>query len=664
MQHSNGRDIGRTRSTIFNVISSNSNGLANAADHSLEQVAENMGKGRRGVLSGEWMAAISSLVLLAVGLLMDHIFRPVWFGNSIRPLFYVVAYAPVAIPVIGRGLKLAVRGEIFTEFTLMTIATLGAFLIAEYPEAVAVMVFYAIGELFQGAAVRRAKRNIKALLDVRPATATVYRQGTFATVDPSSVEVNETIQVRPGERVPLDGTLTTQASAFNTAALTGESEPRVIEHGSQVLAGMINDDRVVELKVTRKFEDSALSRILALVEHAQGRKARTELFIRRFARAYTPIVVFLALSVVVVPYFFVGMYDFREWLYRGLIFLVISCPCALVVAIPLGYFGGIGAGSRNGILFKGSTFLDNMARLEVAVFDKTGTLTMGNFSVKRTVSLAKQEDQWLPRVAALASTSNHPVSRAIVKHVGATSVKVSNVQELRGLGLVGHVDGEEIIAGNERLFRQKNIPFPNVSESDGSALAVAVGNVIAGYAVITDDVRHDARQAIKELHAMKVRTMMLSGDRQQVVDEVASTLNIDGAYGELLPEMKVEKLSDIRRDSKGIVAFVGDGINDAPAIAASDVGIAMGALGSDAAIETADVVIQGDQLPKIAAAVKIGKATRSIVWQNISLAFGVKLIVLALGTLGLASMWEAVFADVGVALLAILNAVRIQYKKF
>lgn len=644
-----------------------------AAAISVEQLAEkannplnNGNEESKHWIDNEWLMAGISFVLLAVGLVLDFFVKPGWFSNTIRLMWYAVAYIPVGLPVVMKGIRLALRGEVFTEFFLMGIATIGAFYVGEYPEGVAVMLFYAVGELFQGAAVNRAKRSIKALLDVRPDTASVLRNGDYVTVDPTEVKVNETIQIKAGERVPLDGEMLSEGSSFNTAALTGESKPSAIDKGETVLAGMINEDRVVELNVTKLFNDSSLARILTLVQNAQGRKAKTELFIRRFAKVYTPIVVFLAIGLTLLPYFFVGNYVFNEWLYRALIFLVISCPCALVVAIPLGYFGGIGAGSRNGILFKGSSYLDRMTRVDTVVMDKTGTLTKGVFRVQTVISTGLDEKVWIPLAAAVESQSTHPIAKAVVEYArGGQKPPVENLEEIKGHGLKGVVDGKEVLAGNGKLMRKFNIALPkDVDRIAETIVLVAVDGKLAGYLTISDEIKEDAKSAIQQMHSLSIKTVMLSGDKQAVVDSVAKALNIDQAFGDLLPENKVEKVEEIKRGKKEALAFVGDGINDAPVLAISDVGIAMGGLGSDAAIETADVVIQTDQPSKIVTAIQIGKATNAIVWQNIALAFGVKIIVLALGAWGVASMWEAVFADVGVALLAILNAVRIQRMRF
>jgi Zn2+/Cd2+-exporting ATPase len=620
----------------------------------------------RPLITREWLSAILSIVVLSIGLILDTWIKPQWFNGWARVVWYTAAYIPVGIPVLIRAVKLAVKGEIFTEFLLMSIATIGAFYIGEYPEGVAVMVFYAVGELFQDAAVNRAKRSIKALLDVRPAIASILRGDKYVEVDPAQVQIGETLQVKVGERVALDGEILSDGSSFNTAALTGESKPTSINKGEPVLAGMINETSVVQVKVTKLFNDSSLARILTLVQNAQGRKAKTELFIRRFAKIYTPIVVFLAVGLTLLPYFFVDEYNFHQWLYRALIFLVISCPCALVVAIPLGYFGGIGAGSRNGILFKGSSYLDRITRVDTILMDKTGTLTKGTFKVQEVINKSLDHKMWLPLVAALEKQSTHPIAKAIVEYAqNAQFPAVQQLEEIKGYGLKGQVEGKEVLAGNAKLLRKYNIPVdPELDAIIDTVVVVSVDKKLAGYITIADEIKEDAPRAIEEMHAIGLKTIMLSGDKQSVVNKVAASLKIDTAFGDLLPEDKVKKVEEIKKGKKEALAFVGDGINDAPVLAISDVGIAMGGLGSDAAIETADVVIQTDQPSRIITAIKIGKATNRIVWQNIAFAFGVKIVVMALGAWGVASMWEAVFADVGVAMLAILNAIRIQRMKF
>ena len=612
-----------------------------------------------------WGSGMVSFVILLTGIAADQLGQPSIFQGWIRIGWYVLAYLPVGWPVLVKGWKSIVKGDVFTEFFLMGIATLGAFAIGEYPEAVAVMLFYAIGELFQDAAVNRAKRNIKALLDIRPDSASVFRGGQTVSVHPEEVQIGETIQVKPGEKVPLDGEMISEKGSFNTSALTGESKPATYNKGENVLAGMVNLDRLIELKVIRRFNESSIARILELVQNATSRKAKTEQFIRKFARVYTPIVTFLAIGLAFLPYFFVEDYVFEAWLYRALIFLVISCPCALVVSIPLGYFGGIGAASRKGILFKGSNFLDLMTSVNTVVMDKTGTLTKGVFEVQKAVTMEGSTLDWLSLTAAMESKSTHPIAKAITEYAKKQGGEISEPEqqeEIAGHGLKGIVNGKHVLVGNQKLLDKEGIvTHTDAAGEVNTVIHVAVDQKYAGYLVIADELKEDAVQAINELHKLGVRELiMLSGDKNAVTQQVAKSLGIDKAFGDLLPEQKVEKVEELKKDTSRVIAFVGDGINDAPVLALADVGIAMGGLGSDAAIETADVVIQTDQPSKIATAIQLGKQTKRIVWQNISLAFGVKLIVLALGAGGLATMWEAVFADVGVALLAILNAVRVQ----
>lgn len=615
----------------------------------------------------EYVPAMTSFFLLLSALLLDHIVVPTWFNGYTRIVWYAVAYFPVGLPVVIDALKAILRKDVFSEFFLMSIATIGAFAIGEYPEGVAVMLFYAVGELFQSAAVKRAKGNIKALLDVRPDSATVLRNGSLSNVKPESVVIGETIQVKAGEKVPLDGILITSHSSFNTAALTGESKPNTIQKGEMVLAGMINVGGVVDIKVTKLFSESSIARILDLVQNATARKAQTELFIRKFARIYTPIVVLLALLLTFSPYFFVNDYVFSVWLYRALIFLVISCPCALVISIPLGYFGGIGAASHNGILFKGSNFLDLMTKVNTVVVDKTGTLTKGVFKVQKVYSPILSEEDFIDLVTSLESKSNHPIAKAIVEFGGENREKINltEIVEIPGHGLKAIFSGQIVLAGNSKLLKKFNISYPEeINTIVDSIVLVAMNDDFMGYITVSDEVKEDARLAVDSLKSLNIELIMLSGDKQAVVNDVATKLGITEAFGDLLPEGKVNKVEFLKQDKTRTLAFVGDGINDAPVLALSDVGIAMGGLGSDAAIETADVVIQTDHPSKISTAIKIGKATKKIVWQNIILAFSVKAIVLALGAGGIATMWEAVFADVGVALLAILNSIRIQRMNF
>ncbi|WP_429653648.1 heavy metal translocating P-type ATPase [Spirosoma lacussanchae] len=614
--------------------------------------------------------AISSLVLLLGGIALDN-YATTWFNDPWRFIWYVVAYLPVGWPVLRRAWSSSIRGDVFTEFFLMSVATLGAFAIREYPEGVAVMLFYTIGELFQDAAVLRARRSIKALLDVRPDEVTVLKNGKVQVVKAATVAVGDVVQIKPGEKVGLDGTMRSASGTFDTAALTGESVPRTIEKGEAVLAGMINRQSLVEMDVTTPYQDSKLSRILKLVQQATGRKAQTQEFIARFAKIYTPIICLLAVLITVVPYFFVADYRFADWLYRGLVFLVIGCPCALVISIPLGYFGGIGAGSRQGILFKGSVFLDLMTQVKTVVMDKTGTLTKGVFKVQEVKPVGIDATELTRLTAALESKSTHPVATAIIDHAdtGHETVSVEGVEEITGHGLKGIVEGKEMLAGNAKLLRKFNVAFDEgLTKIPYTIVMTAIDGKFAGYFTIADEAKPDATDAVKRLKADGIRTVMLSGDKSAVVEAVAKQVGVDEWHGDLLPEDKVTQVERLKAElagnPKAKLAFVGDGVNDAPVVALADVGMAMGGLGSDATIETADVIIQNDEPSKIATAAEIGRATRRIVWQNITLSMVVKAIVLILGAGGLATMWEAVFADVGVAMLAILNAVRVQNLKF
>jgi Cd2+/Zn2+-exporting ATPase len=611
-----------------------------------------------------YIPAIISFVMLILGIIVDYFDLIPQFEGYVRVVWYTIAYVPVGFPVIKEGWKNVIRGDVFTEFFLMSIATIGAFIIGEYPEGVAVMLFYAVGELFQNAAVNRAKSNIKALLDVRPNEALVYRNNDYISVNPETVEIGEKVQVRVGEKVPLDGILLSEKGSFNTAALTGESKPDTITKSEKVFAGSINLDGVIEIETSKEFKDSSIARILDMVQNATARKSKTELFIRKFARIYTPIVVFLAIGVTVLPYFFVDDYVFRDWLYRALIFLVISCPCALVISIPLGYFGGLGAASKNGILFKGASFLDAMTTINTLVMDKTGTVTKGVFKIKEVVNdSAFAKAEFMQYLMAMEEQSTHPIAKAILEYKAeGEDFVATEVSEIAGKGLRGIVNGKNVLVGNKALMIANKIEVPTETETIvESIVLIAIDNRFAGYVVIADELKNDAKETITSLHKVGIKNiMMLSGDKDSITQKVASELSIEKAKGGLLPEDKLNEVEKLKQNPEKKIAFIGDGINDAPVLAASDVGIAMGGLGSDVAIETADVIIQTDQPSKVVRAIKIGRSTRKIVWQNIGLAFGVKVIVLILGAGGLATMWEAVFADVGVALLAILNAVRLQ----
>lgn len=616
-----------------------------------------------------YIPTIASLLLLLGGIGMDY-FGTSWFEGLIRFAWYLAAYLPVGGKVLAYAAQNIAKGDVFNEFFLMGIATLGAFFIGEYAEGVAVMLFYVIGEHFQESAVDRSRKSIKALIDNRPDTVNVLRNGSFEETHPSSVKIGQTIQAKAGEKIPLDGKMLSDSSYFNTDALTGESTPRTIRKGETILAGMVNLENVIEIKVTAAYENSTLSKVLKLVEQASGRKAKTQRFITRFAKIYTPIVVFLAVALTLVPFLFVAEYIFEDWLYRALVFLVISCPCALVISIPLGYFGGIGAASKNGILFKGSNFLDLITQVDTVVLDKTGTLTKGVFEVQEVKVLENSRftrESLLSITAALESQSTHPIARALTEYRGKSTDfhQVSDVKEISGHGLKGTVDGMSVLVGNGSLLKKFNIPYPlSLDHEINSLVIVAIENEYVGHITISDKVKDDALETVQKLQREGIGDIiLLSGDKTSITVDLADKLGINQAFGDLLPQDKMTKVEELKNEGKTIL-FAGDGINDAPVITLADVGIAMGGLGSDAAIETADVVIQDDRPSKIATAIRIGKRTKQIVWQNIGMAFGVKAVVLAFGAFGVASLWEAVFADVGVALLAILNAVRIQKMKF
>jgi len=607
---------------------------------------------------------LTALLILIIMLTLE-------FGFKYQPPFpvnliiFLIAFGLAGYNVLGMAWRKAKHFDFFNEFFLMSVATIGAFSIGSYSEGVAVMVFYSIGEWFQDAAVNRAKKSIKALLDIRPDKVTVMRDGKPIETDPKTVEVDEIIQVKAGEKVALDGELYSDAATFNTAALTGESKPDTKRKGEKVLAGMINLDKVSEVQVKSLFKDSKLSKILEMVQDATARKSQTQLFISRFAKIYTPIVFALALLVCFAPYFFVDTYNFHQWFYRALVFLVISCPCALVVSIPLGYFGGIGLASRNGILFKGSNFLDVMTKINTVIMDKTGTLTKGVFKVQEVVTDNFDKNELVKYAAAIEANSTHPIAKAVVQYAGehATELKAENVEEISGHGLKGIISGKIVLAGNAKLLKKFNVTYPgDVDTLVDTVVVLTVDNRYVGYITIADEIKEDAKEAIEKMHSLKLQTVMLSGDKQAVVAKVAKALGIDQAFGDLLPDGKVQKVQGFK-DAGNRIAFVGDGVNDAPVVALADAGIAMGGLGSDATIETADIVIQNDQPSKITTAIKIGKITSRVVWQNITIAMVVKVIVLVLGAGGVANLWEAVIADVGVALLAILNAVRIQRMK-
>ena len=612
---------------------------------------------------------IFSFLMLMAGVLLEYA-QTSWFALPyVSLVWFLAAVAPVGLPVMAEAWEHLMKKEYFSEFMLMTIATIGAFCIGEYPEGVAVMLFYAVGEQLQDSAVDKARDNIRALLDMRPRTASVFRKGQYSIVSPEAVETGETIEVKVGEKVPLDGVLQNEVGVFNTAALTGESLPRSVRQSGEVLAGMIPVNETIRLSVTKLYSQSTLARMLEMVEEAAECKAPTELFMRKVARYYTPAVIGIAFLIPVLPFLYSlvqpsFIYLFASWLYRSLVFLVISCPCALVVSIPLGYFGGIGAASHKGILFKGGNYLDAITKADTFVFDKTGTLTTGNFRVCRIETAGiYSEAEVLKYIASAESKSNHPMAKAVVEYAKqqqAALYPVGAVTEIAGYGLEAYIGGKQILAGNYRLMDKYGIAYPEgLHEMPESLILCACNGIYAGVVVMEDELKDDAVEAIRGLKQQGIRHFeILSGDKTALVQNIAHRLDIRHAYGDLLPADKVARLQKLD-DEKHCVAFVGDGINDAPVLALSDVGIAMGGLGSDIAIETADVIIQDDSLSKLVTAVRIGKYTRRIIWQNIILAFLVKFAILALGTVGVATLWEAVFADSGVALLAIFNAMRI-----
>ena len=615
-------------------------------------------------INKDYIIPIITLFFLLLGICLDF-YDASFFKSPLPLIWFGILYIAVGGPIVKKAAQLVIKRNIYNEFVLMSVATIGAFLIGSYEEGVAVMLFYVVGELFQEAAVNKAKRSIEALLKVQVEEVSVLENGNITIKHPREVQIGQIIQTKAGEKIALDGELVSKDAVLNTAALTGESLPDNKVKGDMVLAGMVNLNKVIEIRTTNKYEDTKLSKILKLVQEAVGRKAKTQLLISRLAKIYTPIVFWLAITLVIVPYFFLGdAYEFQMWFERALIFLVISCPCALVISIPLGYFGGIGAGSRNGILFKGSNFLDLMTKVDTIVMDKTGTLTKAVFEVQEVVAIDFDKNLMLELTALLEANSTHPIAEAVVKYTNIenSSLKANDVEEISGHGMKGKVGDYEVLAGNTKLLEKFKIPFDeSLKHNTETIVVIAINQKYTGYITIADTIKDDAEEAITSLHDIKKITevIMLSGDKQLVVDKIAKQLGIDKAIGGLLPEGKIKEVEKLKKQGR-IVAFIGDGINDAPVITISDVGMAMGGLGSDAAIETADVVIQTDQPSKIATSIKIGNATNKIIWQNITLALGVKILVLILGALGMATMWEAVIADVGVALLAILNAVRIQ----
>ena len=576
---------------------------------------------------------------------------------------YIVSYCIVGLDIVWKAVRNITRGKVFDENFLMTIATIGAFAIGEFPEAVAVMLFYQIGELFQSYAVDKSRKSIASLMNIRPDFANVKRDNQIIKVNPEEVKIGETIVVKPGEKIPLDGIIVEGNSLVDTSALTGESIPKEVGSGDEVLSGCINQNGLLTIKVEKEFGESTVSKILDLVENASSKKSKSENFISKFAKYYTPIVVITAVLLAIIPPFILKDATFIDWLYRALTFLVVSCPCALVISIPLGFFGGIGGASKMGILVKGSNYLEALSKAEIVVFDKTGTLTQGVFKVQKIHPVDISKEELIELTAHAESYSNHPISVSIREAYGKEIEhnRIEKIQELPGLGVIAKVDEKEILAGNEKLMKQKKIQYSKCEEI-GTIIYIAIENKYAGYIVIADEIKEDAKKAIKELKKNNIsKTIMLTGDKKEVGESVAKKIGIDQVYTELLPDGKVEKMEKLLKETSqtGKLVFVGDGINDAPVLALSDIGIAMGGLGADSAIEAADIVIMTDEPSKIVNAIKISKKTMRIVKQNIIFAISIKVAVLILSAFGLSNMWEAVFADVGVSVIAILNALRV-----
>lgn len=578
---------------------------------------------------------------------------------------FVLSYLFVGGPVWVKAYRSFKNGTIFSEFFLMGIATVGAFAIGEYTEGVAVMLFYMIGEYAQHGAVTKARHSIKMLIDQQPDIATVERNGTAIMVHPSQIKIGDVVRIKPGEKVPLDGELITEKASLNTAALTGESKPMTRTLGEEIWAGSINQNNPIRIKVTRGYKDTKLAHILEMVQEASKRKAPTQRFMTKFAKIYTPIVVWLAVSITFLPYLFLEQYVFQDWFYKALVFLVVSCPCGLVISIPLGYFGGIGAASRNGILLKGSDYLDRLRKMNILFMDKTGTLTEGTFGVQEVIAHnGISDNELITYAASLEQHSSHPIGKAILAFKnGHDLYHVEDQQEVSGQGLTGIINQKEVLVGNRNLLEERGVKVLEANYSDPyTYVHVALGGKHAGTISISDRIKPDSKRAIQQLKESGIeRIVMLSGDNPEVVSYVAGDLGIGEAYGRLLPDEKFKYVE--KALGKGdIVGFIGDGVNDAPVITLADVGIAMGGIGSDATVETADVVIQTDEPSKVAKAIDISRFTHKIVWQNIGFALGIKVLVMGLAAVGLASMWEAIFADVGVALIAIANAIRVQYK--
>ncbi len=600
---------------------------------------------------------VISLVLFLVAFIID--FNNKWINNTI----YIVAYIIVGLEIIKKAIRNITRGKVFDENFLMTVATIGAFGISEFPEAVAVMLFYQIGELFQNYAVDKSRKSISDLMDIRPDFANVEKNGEIQKVDPDDVKIGEIIVVKPGEKIPLDGYIVDGKSSLDTKALTGESLPREVAEGEEVLSGFVNLNSVIKIKVTKEYGESTVSKILDLVENASSKKSKSENFITKFAQYYTPIVVIIAIILAIVPPLIISNATFSDWLYRALSFLVVSCPCALVISIPLSFFGGIGGASKIGVLIKGSNYLEQLANAEIIVFDKTGTLTEGVFEVQKVEAVNISKEELLRITAYSENYSNHPIAIS-VKNAYNKEIdekQIIETQELPGLGVIAKVGDQNVLAGNEKLMNENQIDFTKCNDV-GTILYVAIEKKYAGYILIADKIKDDSKKAIKNLKKNNIKqTVMLTGDRKHVGENVAEELGLDKVYAELLPDEKVEKVENLLKEKseKGKLVFVGDGINDAPVLAISDIGIAMGGLGSDAAIEAADIVLMTDEPSKIVNTINLSKKTMKIVKENIVFAISIKVLVLILSAFGISTMWEAVFADVGVSVIAIINSLRV-----
>ena len=601
-------------------------------------------------------------IILSAILFLVALINP-FNSEFIVKILYIISYLIVGLEIVLKAIKNIFKGKIFDEHFLMSIATIGAFIIGEYPEAVAVMLFYQIGELFQDYAVDKSKESITSLMNIRPDYANIKVNGEIKKVSPEEINIGDEIIIKPGEKIPLDGVIIEGKSFIDTSALTGESVPKRVQENDEVLSGVINQNGILKIKVMKSFSNSTVSKILDLVENASNKKSKSEKFISKFAKYYTPIVVISAVLLAIIPPLFTQMADFSEWVYRALSFLVVSCPCALVISIPLGFFGGIGGASKIGVLVKGSNYLELLSKAEIMVFDKTGTLTKGIFEVQKIKTVDISEDELLYYAAYAESNSNHPIANSIKKEYGKEIdvSKIQDMQEIPGKGIHVKVDGKDVLVGNDKLFELENVEFNNVHNEIATIIYIAINKKYKGYILISDVIKEDAKKFISRLKSSNVRkTVMLTGDRKEVGEAVSKELGIDEVYYELLPNEKVEKVEELmkQKSKDGKLVFVGDGINDAPVLAISDIGIAMGGLGSDAAIEASDIVIMTDELLKIEKTMKISKKTLRIVKQNIVFAIGVKILVLVLSALGISTMWEAVFADVGVSVIAVINSLR------